>query len=127
MIAKSNRLPCRTKKPEMKPTTPRYAADGFDLRGHNPLIGNAQDLNSPLRVEEQVVVLYAGTQGYLDSIPVEDVKRYEADILAWFEGRHRDILDGIRTSGKIESEDALKAALQAFTDQFETTVTTEES
>jgi F-type H+-transporting ATPase subunit alpha len=86
-----------------------------------------QDLNSPLRVEEQVVVLYAGTQGYLDSIPVEDVKRYEADLLAWFEGRHRDILDGIRTTGKLESEDALKAALQAFTDQFETTVTTEES
>ncbi|MFP5580218.1 MAG: F0F1 ATP synthase subunit alpha, partial [Acidimicrobiia bacterium] len=86
-----------------------------------------QELNSPLRVEEQVVVLYAGTQGYLDSIPVEDVRRYETDLLAWFEGRHRDILDGIRTTGKLESEDALKAALQAFTDQFETTVTTEES
>ena len=86
-----------------------------------------QDLNSPLRVEEQVVVLYAGTQGYLDSIPVEDVKRYEADLLAWFEGRHRDILDGIRTTGKLESEDGLRAALQGFTDQFETTVTTEES
>jgi F-type H+-transporting ATPase subunit alpha len=86
-----------------------------------------QDLNSPLRVEEQVIVLYAGTQGYLDSIPVEDVKRYEADILAWFEGRHRDILDSIRETGKIESEDGLRAALQGFTDQFETTVTTEES
>lgn len=86
-----------------------------------------QDLNSPLRVEEQVIVLYAGTQGFLDGIPVEDVKRYEADLLTWFEGRHRDILDGIRTTGKIESEDDLKAALQGFTDQFETTVSTEES
>jgi F-type H+/Na+-transporting ATPase subunit alpha len=86
-----------------------------------------QDLNSPLRVEEQVIVLYAGTNGYLDGIPVEDVKRYEADLLSWFDGRHRDILDGIRETGKIPSEDDLKAALQGFTDQFETTVTTEES
>ncbi|HAS10963.1 MAG TPA: F0F1 ATP synthase subunit alpha, partial [Acidimicrobiaceae bacterium] len=86
-----------------------------------------QDLNSPLRVEEQVIVLYAGTQGFLDGIPVEDVKRYEADLLAWFEARHRDILDGIRETGKIPSEDDLKAALQGFTDQFETTVSTEES
>ena len=86
-----------------------------------------QDLNSPLRVEEQVIVLYAGTNGYLDGIPVEDVKRYEADLLTWFEARHRDLLEGIRTTGKIESEDDLKAALQGFTDQFETTVSTEES
>ena len=86
-----------------------------------------QDLNSPLRVEEQVIVLYAGTQGFLDGIPVEDVKRYEGDLLAWFEARHRDILDGIRETGKIPSEDDLKAALQGFTDQFETTVSTEES
>ncbi|MCO8127653.1 F0F1 ATP synthase subunit alpha [Acidimicrobiia bacterium EGI L10123] len=86
-----------------------------------------QDLNSPLRVEEQVIVLYAGTNGFLDGIPVEDVKRYEADLLAWFEARHRDLLESIRTTGKIESEDDLKAALQGFTDQFETTVSTEES
>ena len=67
-----------------------------------------QNLNSPLRVEEQVVVLYAGTKGYLDGIPVEDVKRYERDLLEWFETRHRDLLDAIRDSGDITDEDALE-------------------
>ena len=67
-----------------------------------------QNLNSPLKVEQQVVVLYAGTKGYLDAIPVEDVQRYEAEILEWFETRHRDLLDGIRDSGDIADEDALK-------------------
>src|SRR3546814_13737227 len=51
-----------------------------------------QDLNSPLRLAEQVVVLYVGTQSYLVSIPFEDVKRYQAAPLAWFTGPHAAIL-----------------------------------
>ncbi|HEU5084093.1 MAG TPA: F0F1 ATP synthase subunit alpha, partial [Acidimicrobiales bacterium] len=86
-----------------------------------------QDLNSPLKVEEQVVVLYAGTNGYLDGIPVEDVKRYEADLLVWFQTRHGDILDGIRTSGDIGDVDAFERAIREFTDQFQATVSTEEA
>jgi F-type H+-transporting ATPase subunit alpha len=80
-----------------------------------------QNLNSPLRVEQQVVVLYAGTNGYLDSISVDHVKQYEAEILQWFETRHRDILDGIRETGDIADEDAFKAAISEFTSQFEGT------
>ncbi len=86
-----------------------------------------QDLNSPLKVEEQVVVLYAGTNGYLDSIPVEDVKRYEADLLAWFQNRHGDLLDGIRTSGDIADVDAFERAIREFTDQFQATASAEEA
>ena len=84
-----------------------------------------QNLNSPLKVEQQVVVLYAGTNGHLDGIPVEDVKRYEAGLLEWFETRHRDMLDSIRDTGKIEDEDALKAAINGFTDQFQVTESAE--
>ena len=80
-----------------------------------------QNLNSPLRVEQQVVVLYAGTNGYLDTISVDNVQKYEAEILQWFETRHRDILDGIRENGDIADEDAFKAALAEFTSQFEDT------
>jgi F-type H+-transporting ATPase subunit alpha len=80
-----------------------------------------QNLNSPLRVEQQVVVLYAGTNGYLDSISVDHVKQYEAEILQWFETRHRDLLDGIRETGDIGDEDAFKAAIADFTSQFEGT------
>ena len=76
-----------------------------------------QGLNSPLPVEEQVVVLYAGTNGYLDPVPVADVRRYEADLLSWLRTRHAALLGGIRDTGKLD-EDALKAALTEFGNDF---------
>jgi F-type H+-transporting ATPase subunit alpha len=85
-----------------------------------------QDLNSPLRVEQQVVVLYAGTNGFLDTVPVADVKRYEADLLTWFETRHTDLLDGIRTTGDIGDMDAFERAIKDFTEQFQPTKAAEE-
>ncbi|MDQ6850052.1 MAG: F0F1 ATP synthase subunit alpha, partial [Actinomycetota bacterium] len=63
------------------------------------------------------VVLYAGTRGYLDSVPVADVKRFEGDLLDWFRARHDDLLSTIRSSGNL-AEDDLKAALQTFSDDF---------
>ncbi len=60
-----------------------------------------QNLNSPMPVEEQVVVIYAGTKGYLDDIPVADVKRFETDLLDFMRGRYRDLLDEIRSSGDL--------------------------
>ena len=77
-----------------------------------------QGLNSPMAVEDQVLVLYAGTRGFLDSVPVTDVQRFEQDLLDWMKSRHGDVRDGIRTSGKIDDEDALKAILQSFVDDF---------
>jgi F-type H+-transporting ATPase subunit alpha len=77
-----------------------------------------QGLNSPLPVEEQVLVLYAGTRGHLDTVPVPRVKEYEADLITWFRTRHADILDAIRDDGKIPDEDALTAAIEAFTQDF---------
>jgi F-type H+-transporting ATPase subunit alpha len=77
-----------------------------------------QGLNSPLPVEEQVVVLYAGTRGYLDKVPVPDVQRFEAELLDTFKTRHSELLTGIRSSGAIEDEDKLKHALQSFADDF---------
>jgi F-type H+/Na+-transporting ATPase subunit alpha len=77
-----------------------------------------QGLNSPMPVEEQVVSLYAGTRGHLDAIPVGDVSRFEVGLLEWFRGRHTDILEAIRTGGKIPDEGAFEAAIRAFADQF---------
>jgi F-type H+-transporting ATPase subunit alpha len=54
-----------------------------------------QPLNSPMVVEEQVVAIFAGTNGYLDDIPVGDVKRFEAELLEAFRTRYRDLLDHI--------------------------------
>jgi F-type H+-transporting ATPase subunit alpha len=54
-----------------------------------------QPLNSPMVVQEQVVAIFAGTGGYLDDIPVQDVKRFEAELLEAFRTRYRDLLDHI--------------------------------
>jgi F-type H+-transporting ATPase subunit alpha len=78
-----------------------------------------QGLNSPMPVEEQVISLYAGTNGYLDPVSVADVRRFEEELLAWFRTRHADILDGIRTGGAIPDQGALDAGLKAFGEQFE--------
>jgi F-type H+-transporting ATPase subunit alpha len=86
-----------------------------------------QGLNSPIPVEEQVVSLFAGTHGYLDPIPVEDVQRFETDLIAWFRGRNGAILDAIKSTGKIEDEDAFENAIKAFADQFVATEADEEA
>jgi len=78
-----------------------------------------QGLNQPVPVEEQVLVIFAGSEGYVDGIPVADVQRYEAEVRAYFRANHADLLDGIRTSGKLPEGTALADALQAFTDTFD--------
>ncbi len=75
-----------------------------------------QGLNSPMSVEEQVVVIFAGTNGYADDIPVADVKRFEADLLDYVRGRHPEILDEIRTKGTLP--DGLADAVAAFKQEF---------
>jgi F-type H+/Na+-transporting ATPase subunit alpha len=107
-----------------------FAAFGSELdkvsqaaldRGYRLVELLKQGLNSPLPVEEQVVSLYAGTNGYLDPIPVEDVPRFEEGLLDWFRTRHGDILEAIRTGGDIPDVPAFEAAIAAFADQFEPT------
>src|SRR5271163_283265 len=66
-----------------------------------------QGLNSPMPVQEQVVVLYAGTRGYVDSVEVTDVHRYEQELLEYFRTRHVDILDAIVSTGAVPSTEAL--------------------
>jgi len=75
---------------------------------------------SPLAVEEQVVVIYAGTRGYLDTVPTNQVGRFEAELLSRLHGKHQDILDTIRTSKelKADTEAKLKEALEAFVKSF---------
>ncbi|CAN5747147.1 F0F1 ATP synthase subunit alpha [soil metagenome] len=65
-----------------------------------------QGLNSPLPVEEQVVSLFAGTRGHLDGIPVTDVLRFESELHEYFRTRHSGVLDAIRSTGKIDDEEA---------------------
>ena len=75
---------------------------------------------SPLKVEEQVVVIYSGTRGYLDAIPVAKVSEFERELLAIMRTDHKDVLDAIRTSKQLtpETEQKLKAILEPFAKRF---------
>ena len=79
-----------------------------------------QGLNSPMPVQEQVVSIFAGTNGYLDTVPVADVVRYEAAMLAHMREAHADILTAIRDSRDFgdEVKAKTKAALDAFAKTF---------
>jgi F-type H+-transporting ATPase subunit alpha len=77
-----------------------------------------QDQYSPLRMEEQVAVLYAGVNGYLDGLKVSEIKRYEAGLLSALNDKGAGILDAIASSGKLDNEDELKAFIEDFTKSF---------
>ncbi len=78
-----------------------------------------QNLNSPMPVQEQVISIFAGTGGYLDDIPVADVKRFETELLEFVRTRHGHILDTIRTTGALPEGDVVADAVNAFKDVFE--------
>ena len=80
-----------------------------------------QGLHEPMPVEEQVVSIYAGTNGYLDPIDVADVKRFEAELLDYFRTRRADLMNTIRTSGALPDGDAMKDAVADFASNFQPT------
>ncbi len=79
-----------------------------------------QDQFSPLQVQEQVCVIYAGTRGYLDHIPVADIRRFEKEFLARLHDEYHDLLEGIRTEKALSDtlEEKLKEALDSFAKTF---------
>ena len=85
-----------------------------------------QGLNSPMPVEEQVISIYTGTNGLLDDLPVEDVQRFEAELLDVLKTRHAGLLDEIRTTGSLP-EDQVNAAVEAFKATFQVSVDADES
>ena len=79
-----------------------------------------QDQYSPLAMEQQVCLIYAGTKGYIDSVAVEDVRRFEAQLLQALDAKGEAVLSEIRDSGRLEdaTEDKLKALLDDFSATF---------
>jgi F-type H+/Na+-transporting ATPase subunit alpha len=75
---------------------------------------------SPLKTEEQVVAIYAGVNGYLDTLPVNKVRDFEDGLLRLMRDKHTDILDSIRTEKQITDAMApkLKAAVDAYAKAF---------
>ncbi len=74
----------------------------------------------PMPVEEQVVIVYAGTQGFIDQVPVENVRRFETDLLDQMRLRHKDVLDAISAKKELTPEivEKLKSILGSFAASF---------
>ncbi len=75
---------------------------------------------SPLPVEEEVVVIYAGVNGYLDKLPVSKVGEFEQGFLALLRNQHKDLLADIRTKKELTGDirDKLKAAADSYSKAF---------
>ena len=75
---------------------------------------------SPLATEEQVILLYAGVNGYMDKIEVNQISEFEDQLMETIKKDYANILDDIRSSNTLsdESEDLLKKALDSFLDNF---------
>ena len=69
-------------------------------------------------MEEQVAVIFAGINGYLDGIAVKDVGRFESGLLAALNDRGASILGAIASSGKLDNADDLKAFIEDYAASF---------
>jgi F-type H+-transporting ATPase subunit alpha len=84
-----------------------------------------QGNGKPMPVAEQVVSIYAGTNGYLDDVPVADVGRFEAELIEDVRSRNASMLDALAKGGGLP-EDELRDAVQSFKDRFVATASAAE-
>lgn len=87
-------------------------------RGRRTVEVLKQPLHKPLPVEDEVLILYALTHGFLDAIPVPDIQRYELELYDYFASNYNDLLDVIRTTGDLPEEDKLNEAVKNFNEGF---------
>jgi F-type H+-transporting ATPase subunit alpha len=81
-----------------------------------------QPQQQPMPIEEQVVSIFLGTKGHLDSVPVEDVRRFETEFLDHMRAAHKDILTEIRETKQLseQTEDKLADVINQFKKGFAT-------
>ena len=87
-------------------------------RGQRTVEVMKQDLHNPYPVEKQVAIIFALTQGFLDDIPVEDIRRFEKGFLAYLEQNNNEILTSIRETKQLPDTEAFKSAIEAFKKTF---------
>jgi len=77
-----------------------------------------QDLNKPIKVEKQVAILYALTRGFLDDIPVTDIRRFESELFSWLDHNRKELLDQIVTTKDLPADEDMVSALNDFKKTF---------
>ena len=86
-------------------------------RGRRTVEVLKQPVHEPLTVEKQVVILYALTHGFLDSVPVDDILRFQEELFDYFEAHYNQIFETIRSTHDLPAEEELDAALTEFVNQ----------
>ncbi|WP_276941662.1 F0F1 ATP synthase subunit alpha [Ferrimicrobium acidiphilum] len=97
----------------------KYAQAQLD-RGYRLTELLKQDQGAPLSVAEQVVSIFAGTNGLLDGLPVADVTKFLVEMIGFLKARHPELMDEITTNGKMPDKQALKDAIDTFAGGFAT-------
>jgi F-type H+-transporting ATPase subunit alpha len=78
-----------------------------------------QGLHVPLSAEKQVLIIFAGTSGFIDQLPIDSLGRFERELYAFVDGRHPELWNDLRTKGNNGKEyDALQARMRAVVSEF---------
>ncbi|MCP0885957.1 F0F1 ATP synthase subunit alpha [Ligilactobacillus sp. WILCCON 0076] len=88
-------------------------------RGRRTVEVLKQPLHKPLAVEKQVIILYALTHGFLDGVAVDDILLFQDQLFDFFDANHKDLLDYIKSSGKLPETDKLDGAIKDFAQTFQ--------
>ena len=78
-----------------------------------------QDQYVPMPVDQQILVIFAGTNGYVDDVPVPEVKKFEEELLRFITSKYQSLLTDIST--KKQLDDDLKARIKAAIEEFKKT------
>lgn len=83
-----------------------------------------QQQYSPIPVDEQVVSIYAATNGFMDDLPLEHVRRYEVELIEFIRAAHSNVLETISMKKEItdDAKTELNGALTQFTERFKATL-----
>ena len=79
-----------------------------------------QDRNAPVDVAHQVAILYAVIGGYLKDVPVAKIRAFETELYPWMDANYAELLENVRTTGKLSDEDeaSLKTAIETRVAEF---------
>lgn len=91
-------------------------------RGERTVEVLKQDLNQPLTVDKQVIIIYALTRGHLDDVAVTDIRRFEKELNLWLDQNRKQLCDEIRKTGNLPADEELVAAISEFKKTFQATV-----
>jgi F-type H+/Na+-transporting ATPase subunit alpha len=77
-----------------------------------------QPQNSPMPVEEEAMSIYAGSGGFVDDVPIGEVRRFETEMLEYLRTNASELLAHIRDTGDLPEEDEIRSTLESFKERF---------